>query len=129
MKVVNAAKGLRGDCTVRCETKIGEITGKWRSESSPDLHHTYDIEVNFPPIQVDQIKVTDLLSRCVYDTSNDMQDIAGVIEAIDDDGLLYLRLSSDWLQMIELKHFELYVGMNIRLTCKASEIEIWPIGI
>ena len=62
-----------------------------------------------------------------FDSENETVIFKGKIEDQDNDGMAYLRISSDCLLMVESKHSNLK-DKFIELSVSIADIEITPIG-
>ena len=55
--------------------------------------------------------------------------LEGLVDSLDDDGLLYLRLGDDCLMMLDSAPGAFSVGDWIRIQCAGGQLGLTPIGV
>jgi hypothetical protein len=62
---------------------------------------------------------------------NNVNEIQGVVDAVDDDGIIYFRLSIDCLIMIEIESEDDQIkkGDWLLLTIGSEDLQLTPIGV
>ena len=112
--------------------KFSSIPGvgfaKWGGNDEPFPGQYLDVE-----IEIDETiyigKNAHLQSQHVFEMSHDSKSLtlSGFVEDQDDDGLVYLRISTDCLLMIESVEPNL-AGRWIELEVPASSVKLYPTG-
>jgi hypothetical protein len=115
---------------VTCDSSIGRIAGLWMTDDLPQLNQNYYAEVELSLVSKNNLFILEdsevPSSSQILDES--FQKITGHIESIDEDGLVYLRLSDDWLQMMDVESNSLQEGLKIAVCVSIRQTEIWPMG-
>lgn len=105
---------------------IGTGFGRWRNSTPPERGAAYDVELD-----VNEFDTLDPAESAGASMSHDERTnrIVGLIESIDDDGMLFVRLSIGCLMLVETPAREqLRSGQWIRILVPVERFSIWPFG-
>lgn len=116
---------------IKFRSGIGEGAAVWTDpDIEPLIGNTYSVE--FSILQVICLGVNSELLK-VSSMSIQLQglkcSLIGVIEQVDDDGMLFVRLATDCLFMAESANGGFQVGNTIAIHLHCSELEVFPIGV
>ena len=125
IKVVRIIK----DNVVEFSSKKGNGIGTW-NYAKVEEGREYSIEFDIDPI----LKIGDNAKRIsdkIYSIRhyNNVNEIQGVVDAVDEDGLIYFRLGEDCLIMIECEGEQIKEGDWLLLTIGAENLKVTTIGI
>jgi hypothetical protein len=103
IQVVSISQEADGHLSVTFDSAAGRARAKWVSKShKPEVGKAYDVEMDADTTADRQTNTSDgRQDRRGIRIENDRVMLDANIEAIDDDGLAYLRLADDCLLMIE----------------------------
>jgi hypothetical protein len=124
IKVVRIIKDLE----VEFSTKKGNGIGTWYNEVEEGKE--YGVEFDVYPM----VKIGDNAQRTADKTyfirhDNNVNEIQGVVDAVDDDGLFYFRLSEDCLIMIEQEGEQIKKGDWLLLTISPENLQVMTYGV
>ena len=124
IKVVRIIKDLE----VEFSTKKGNGIGTWYYEVEEGKE--YGVEFDIYP----NLKIGDNAKRTADKTyfirhNNNVNEIQGVVDSVDDDGLLYFRLSEDCLIMVEQEGEKIKKGDWLLLTISPENLQVMTTGI
>lgn len=108
-------------------SKVGPGAGHWSGKTAPVIDAEYDIEIDIDD-KIDEGHSAFLSGKHKYfmDISKDNIVLNGTIENIEEDGMVFFRLSQDCLFMIEGGDHEFKANDWISLKVKAASISLWP---
>jgi hypothetical protein len=120
---------LQNDNFCFFSSNIGSGAGFWAGKSMPFIKSSYDVEIDIDS------KFEEGISAFISSNSNnaimldgDYLVLNGTIDSIDEDRMVFLRMSLDCLFMIEGGNYKFKVGDWITFKTKISKVKIWPIG-
>jgi hypothetical protein len=120
-----------GRATVRYECSLGVSSASWGDPSiEPVVGDDYFIEFTFlDPIRLgENASVLPRAGRAAVGVCDSLAQVDGLVEEIDEDGIVALRLAPDCLALIESHPGVLEKGTWLRLRFPASRIELFAIG-
>lgn len=108
---------------------IGAGRGRWAGTRLPELRD-YDVEFNLDKVVAPPRDETVAEpARPTWSTDGTTNLLRGVVEQVDDDGLITVRLAADCLTMVELVSPGSHrPGEIIVIRIAAHDLSIWPIG-
>ena len=113
---------------VEFSSRKGNGIGTW-NYAEVEEGREYSIEFDVNPI----LKIGDNVTR-ISDKSfsirhdNNLNKIQGVVAGVDEDGIIYFRLSEDCLFMIECEGEQLNEGDWLNITIGPETLMVTPIG-
>ena len=117
------------DMTVRFSSKIGAGTAIWKGRDDPVAGQLYDIEFEVLPslqLGINAAVVEDGEPEIRTDGRRNW--LVGTIEAIDSDGMAFLRAAIDCLAMVESSGPLPAVGQQVELTIDVPDFHIHVTG-
>ncbi len=117
---VEVRVGDDGRVRVVVDCAFGALRGVWRAAAVPVVGHLYHVELTIPGT---------LAHLRVRHAEPEYQVLAGVVDGVDEDGMIYLRLATDCLTMVEALPGEAVVGQELSIHVPDSVLEIWPFGV
>jgi hypothetical protein len=116
---------------VRFSSAIGVSIACWKSDRDPVLNATPQIEFDIDaPLQKGQNAVSaDKAVYAVDHHGNHAVVLCGMVDAVDDDGMVYFRLAEDCIVMIEARPGQVVVGEWLRLHYDLEHVGIIPVGV
>ncbi|MDD9941114.1 MAG: hypothetical protein OXU20_08760 [Myxococcales bacterium] len=131
VELVDIGSTPEGDTiVVQFESAVGAGRGRWGSEKHPKIGERYSVELDvdggiskYRPEFVDAAVAA---SICV---TQGHTVLCGLLEAVDPDGMGYLRLGADCLVMIEIDMDRAETGSWVRLKVPQMELELTPISL
>lgn len=111
---------------VHFETDIGEAAAIWLSQSNtPDIGNVYDAEFDVDDsIEIGKTAIHSDNKFYSMAIKNNIIELNGLVDSIDDDGMIYFRLGEDCLIMIESEIGNLKVGEWLLLKFNMEDFEI-----
>lgn len=129
--VTGVAEHRDGAPGVAFSCAIGSAVARWQGKTQePHVGAEYDVELDID----DVLRPGDTLqliesSQAAIKHSEEVNEIIGLVEAVDDDGMLFVRLSPDCLMMVEITHQErLGPGQWLRMRVPRQALSVWPFG-
>ena len=115
--------------TVYVDTSAGVLAGIWVHDKIPaEKGRSYSVELDVNKHITNSGFTKTENKRCCSNVHNDLVELSGKVEFIEEDGIVVLRLARDCLVMIEFKSQRISVGDYLVLKLKTHEITITPIG-
>jgi len=116
---------------VKFRSKIGEGAAMWTDmDIVPLIGKSYSVEFSIlPVIHLGGNAELSEVMRMSVQVDGLTCSLIGVIEQVDDDGMLFVRLATDCLIMAESAQGVFQVGQTIAIHIHCSELQISPIGI
>lgn len=115
---------------IRFTCEVGTGFCCWKSKGKPKIDHDYDAEFNIEEALEKGVNVfTAVENEFFIKYEHSILALNGVIDSVDDDGLVYFRLAKDCIIMIES-----ILGDNIRagewlfLKCGVKNVEAYAQG-
>ncbi len=115
-----------GDIIVICRTSIGDFKGKWTQKEEPLIGEEYHVELGIEEF------LNEITVSVVHDYSVSIRaqqiDFIGLCEGVDEE-VMYIRLSVDWIEMLDLVD-GIRVGDDfVRFSVDYRKIKIYPYTI
>ena len=113
---------------VQFSCRAGDGWSRWSSVEAPRVGTTYDAELDTDESLELGRNATDCNTHDIgirIGTNN--VTLSGTIESRDEDGMLYLRLASDCLLMIETED-TISTGQHVQFSVPAAALELTPFG-
>lgn len=108
-----------------CE--VGSGIGLWGVKDKPLIKEYYvEFTVTIPVIPEQNATIVSD-SQMFIRQSGDMNEIQGLVEQLDDDGLIYLRLAKGCLIMLENENDVIKVGDYLLVRVAPIDMEIYPV--
>jgi hypothetical protein len=116
---------------VRFTSAIGVGIACWTSKRDPILNTPLQIEFDIAaPLQKGQnAGSADKAVYAIDQLGHHAVVLCGMVDAIDDDGMVYFRLAEDCLVMIEARPGHVIVGEWLRLQYDLEHVAIVLVGI
>ena len=120
---------ILNDRVVEFSSNAGNGIGTWRGT---DLKQggVYGIEIDIDTqinLGVNATMVSDTSWYIRHTESRN--ELQGVIDGVDEDGLAYLRLAIDCIVMVESSNKDLSTGDTLLLTIEPNELILTPVGV
>jgi hypothetical protein len=130
IRVVDVKKDESGPTYVTFEAAAGTAAARWASRAQdPESGKEYHVELDIDVTADKNTKARDahVDTRCLFMIGSNVV-VRGTVEAVDEDGLAYLRLSPDCLVMLETAG-DIGAGDVIQMDLPPSSVSITTIGI
>ncbi len=117
------------DSFVSFQCDSGEGIAKWMNKRSPIVNNSYDVEFDIYKTisETIQNRFKQIPENALSIDGNTVF-IFGALESIEDDGMAYLRLSTDCLIMIETGEASFNEGEKILLKIEHCDLEVTAQG-
>jgi len=117
-----------GHTIVTFDSTLGRGAGVWRSERwSPQLQASFDVELQFElPAALGVNAELTSVSQARVRTVPGSVELTGRIESIEPDGMGFLRLAADALEMVELQGDSFRAGQWITLRIPIPSLRLYP---
>ena len=115
--------------SVRFSSAIGEAWGCWKGNTVPSVGDDVDVEFDFESALTEGVNAV-LVQDAGFGIREEGTAIAisGVIDGVDQDGMLYFRLAPDALVLVEQEPQWLKEGSWVLVRLDRSELSISPFG-
>lgn len=113
---------------VKFHSDNGTGAGRWLGRKEPQIKQYYNIELNIEPVlSTEQVKLVDKGSNGFQSLGENLV-LTGDVAGVDvEDGLIYLRISSDGLLIIEYQAAHLLeIGDKIQVSIPIVFVELYP---
>jgi hypothetical protein len=105
---------------------VGSACGIWKGESSPEVGETYSVEIEIDRIIDDSFFVISGKHKLEIAGDENEVSLVGIIEFIDSDGMLFIRLDGDCLFMLSNERRLNYsFGSSIKFDIESKLFELW----
>lgn len=114
------------DIIAFCRTSIGDFKGIWMQKEEPLIGEEYHVELGIEKF------LNDITVSVVHDYSVSIRahqiDFIGLCEGVDEE-VMYIRLSVDWIEMLDLVD-GIRVGDDfVRFSVDDRKVKIYPYTI
>ena len=121
---------VNSQTAIRFASDIGVGVACWKSKGAPVVGDTLQVEfdINVP---IEKGRNAFIADKMVFTMDHDCDHsivLCGVVDSVDDDGMVYLRLTEDCLVMIESRAGHVQVGEWLLLRCKIESVAISIVG-
>jgi hypothetical protein len=115
---------------VHFTSAVGEAAALWQSTKiTPAKGHEYDVELDIDAIlKLGENASVQLGAKPGLAMIGTKVQIVGIVESIDDDGMVYFRLAPDCIMMIESFGSTFHKAEVLRLALEPVAIRLTPIG-
>ncbi len=112
---------------VRAENSLGGLWGVWHFGDAPEKGKVYMIELTFYDVSADAVRILDSAAQG-FSTDNDNDIFTAECESVDPDGLIYLRLAPDGLEMLDIGNTikDIKAGDILQFSIPAERVGIYP---
>jgi hypothetical protein len=129
LRILNARPSSGADTIVDGDTGLGLISGRWRSKYPPEIGDDYDVELTLPdPSSLRVLADAQDHHPGVEAVHQEQLRFRGRCELIYEDGVVVMRLATNWSEMVVAETGACRVDDWIELTVPRAEVEIYPIG-
>lgn len=106
----------------------GRGRGIW-SKGVPTTGRSYDVELDVnEPVKIGINATLSDSEQCSISTREEKVVLCGNVESVDDDGMVYLRLSTDCIIMLESEPEAVQPGRWLMLGIPVGSLELAPQG-
>jgi hypothetical protein len=108
----------------------GDAEAIWKSKTlTPVNGREYDVELDIDPIlRMGENAAVELGLMPALAMIGTQVQIVAIVEQVDDDGMVYLRLSPDCIVMIESAGPKIQCGQALRLVREPMALQVTPFG-
>ncbi len=127
--IESAIKDKNNLVTITGKTKIGNLSGIWKSNIEPVIGEDYDVELTLPPLCGNSIAVLEPnLQPMVIVKPNDKILFRGRCEMIDEDDVYIIRFDTNWIEMVEFESENVKINDVIEFLLSVDQIEVYPVN-
>jgi hypothetical protein len=113
------------------KTEIGdEGVANWLGNQAPSKKKWYDVEIDIDQVlKKNSLSISKSKNNVSFSGDEENIEVCGVVDSVDDDGMIYIRIQAFCLIMVESENCSVLIGEFIVLSLKTDNISLSPFSV